>query len=1124
MGTGNNYLYLLLSSFCAVWIGLPEMNAQLKRFSPLSTDETGITFENTLTDEKTHNILLYSNYYGGAGVGVGDFNKDGLPDLFFAGNLVHDALYYNKGGMQFEDGTGPSGILKDDGWSSGVVVGDVNNDGWLDIYVTRELYDESPARRKNKLYINTGEKVDLGGGLFGVRFEEKSFVSGLDSPERTRHAAFIDYDRDGWLDVFLLNQPPNPGNYSAYMGQDLMQERWAPRLMRNRGDGTFLDVSRDAGVLKPGYPNSVSIGDFDQDGWPDIYVSNDYDAPDFLYRNNGDGTFTDVMKEEMNHISFYTMGVDAGDINNDGWLDVMTLDMVAEDNFRLKANMSGMNPDAFWKVVDQGGHYQYMYNALHLNQGGVRWSDIAQLSRMPSTDWSWSNLIADFDQDGWQDVHITNGLLRDIRNTDASKTFPKYVRKSIDDFIRANPNAGDVSVFDILDLEKALNLLPSVPLQNYMFRNQGDLTFEKVMDEWGLSGETFSNGSAYSDLDGDGDLDLIVNHLNAPAQVYRNNSESFENANWLLVRVLDQDNHEPVFGAVVNIKMADGSRQVRELTSVRGMYSTSENVAHFGLGNHAWVDQMTVTLPGKGSAVFAHVEANQVVIVDVRDLKQQKDPGRIQKPLFVEVGDPPPIAFLHQENDFDDYAKQVLLPHKMSQFGPAIAVGDVNGDGLDDLFAGGAAGQQSRIFVQQAAGDFSEILIKDDPLFEDIDAAFMDVDLDGDMDLYVVSGGNAFPPQSSYYQDRLYLNTDGQFARDEALLPKFRESGGAVRPRDFDGDGDMDLLVCGRHQPWSYPEPTVSRLLVNENGKFRDMTKKLAPDLVFAGMVSDAVWMDFDGDGDEDFILTGEWMPITVFEHSGGAFTRRNDLIPNSTGWWYAIEKGDLDGDGDLDLVVGNLGLNYKYQASPEAPFEVHYDDFDRNGSKDIVLSYYNFGEQYPLRGRSCSSDQVPSLKEKFPTYAEFASANIEEVYGEKKLEKALHYQAQTFASAILENRGGGAFEMIPLPNEAQVSSINDIHIEDLDYDGFPDILAAGNLFTSEVETPRNDASVGILLKGNGTMRFSPLPVEESGIQVPYDVKQIRKLSAGGETWFVFGCNDDWMRFIRYGARQDASN
>ncbi len=1094
-------LYLVMLSLLPGLIGAQQL------FSLRIPEETHVDFENTVTDEQEHNILLYSNYYGGAGIGVGDFNKDGLTDLYFAGNLVADRLYFNQGNWQFEDVTEKAGIQDNGGWSSGVVVADVNNDGWLDIYVTRELYDEKPELRKNVLYINQQDGT----------FKEMAAAYGIDNNERTRHASFLDYDKDGWLDLFLLNQPPNPGNYSNYFGVNLQQEQWAPRLFHNTGQGQFEDVSKKAGILIPGYPNSLTTADLNRDGWVDIYIANDYEAPDKCYLNNGDGTFTDILQEATGHTSYYSMGVDASDINNDGWLDLMVLDMVAEDNFRLKSNMSGMNPAAFWKVVADGGHYQYMFNTLQLNNGVVNdqlsFSDIAQMANVPSTDWSWSNLIADFDNDGWKDIHVTNGLLRDIRNSDAAKEFPKYVQHTIDEFIRNNPNAGDVSIWDILDLDEALGLLPSVPLSNYAYRNNGDLTFSKVSKEWGLDRETFSNGSAYADLDNDGDLDLIENNINAPASLYENHSNDQSANHFLRVSVTDQSQNQTLFGTRFRIATPNGE-QYYELTNVRGMYSTSEPIAHFGLGKFDQVQELQIFWPDGTQTLMQDVKAGQIS-VDYSRAPRTKLPKLSQHDdkLFVNQDLPKGINYTHQENNFDDFEKQVLLPHKMSQFGPAMAVGDVNGDQLDDVYLGGAAGQSGVLYTQLPDGSFQETsqdTWREHLLSEDLDAIFIDIDHDNDLDLYVVSGGNAFPQQSSQYQDRIYVNDGkGNFQYQSDRLPKFRDSGGCVRPFDFDGDGDLDLFVGGRHNPWDYPAPAISRLLRNDNGRYTDVTKSLAPDLIYLGLVTDAVWVDLENDGPAELVVCGEWMPITLFRLDNGHLTKvENPALAQTKGWWYSIEAADMDGDGDQDLIAGNLGLNYKYKASAEEPFEVHYYDFDKNNSKDIVLSYYNFGEQFPVRGRSCSSEQVPMIKEKFKTYNLFADANLTEVYGEDKLEKALHYQATTFATSYLENKGNGQFEVRALPNEAQLSATNDILIKDFNQDNHPDILLAGNLFTSEIETTRNDAGTGKLLLGNGQGGFQVIAPEQSGLLLKKDLKKLSIITIGTQQWII-GANNN---------------
>ncbi len=1083
-------------------------------FTNLSAAQTGVTFQNTITDEKAHNILIYSNYYGGGGVGIGDFNQDGLADLFFAGNQVGDQLYLNKGNLQFENITQKAGILNNGGWSSGVVLADVNNDGKLDIYVTRELYDDQPELRKNALYINTTAAKSN-----QLSFVESAAEYGINNSERTRHATFLDYNQDGFLDLFLLNQPPNPGNYSPLFGSNLKQEKWMPRLYKNTGKGQFEDVTKTAGLLQAGYTNSVIAADINKDGWTDLYVTNDYEAPDWLYLNNGDGTFTDVLKDQLRHISYYSMGVDAADINNDGWLDIMTLDMVAEDNFRLKANMGGMYPEAFWKLVNQGGHYQYMFNALHLNNGNTTttngtFSDIAQMAGVSSTDWSWANLIADFDNDGYKDIYVTNGLLRDIRNSDAAKEFPKYVQKTIDDFIKANPNAGTVGIFDILDLDKALALIPSTPLANYAFKNNGDLTFSKTAKEWGLDAKTFSNGAAYGDLDNDGDLDLVVNNINEVAHIYQNNSNNTSDNNYLRVEIHNKD--QPTFGVKIKVQFVDAWQMI-ELANVRGMYSTSENIAHFGLGQQQ-ITNVMVEWPNGEQFFYPNVTANQTLKVarTKYNLTVPKEP--LKKPLFTSAN---PINFQHQENDFNDYAKQVLLPHKQSQFGPALAKGDLNGDGLEDVFVGGAVGQAGQFFIQTTNGQFVGLpapSLQADAAYEDVAATFFDADNDGDLDLYIVSGGNEFVPQSKMYQDRLYLNDGhGSIKKTTTQLPKFRDSGACVKPFDYDNDGDLDLFVGGRHIPWAYPSPAISRLLQNNDGVFTDITNKKAKDLIYSGMVTDATWTDFNQDGQTDLILVGEWMSITFLENKNGNLTKTEQSIINAsddqpidhTGWWYSLHANDFDGDGDDDYVVGNLGLNAKYKASQIAPFEVHYDDFDNNGKKDIVLSYYNFGEQYPLRGRSCSAEQIPEIKEKFGSYNIFASSNLSTIYTPNALEKALHYSAKTFASVYIENKGNGIFSLKALPQAAQVSSVNSILSNDYNEDGHLDLLIAGNLYPAEIETPRNDGGIGLLLYGNGKGDFKPVAPLESGISLPYDVKQMLPVATPKGELIIIGNNDE---------------
>ncbi len=1084
---------------------------EVKLFTKIDPEHSNIHFNNEVKDTREHNILMYSNFYGGAGVGVGDINNDGLLDLFFAGNQVPDKLYLNKGNMIFEDITDKAGISDNGGWSSGVLFGDVNNDDLLDIYVTRELYDYQPEIRRNKLYINNGDNT----------FTEKSKEWGIDNSERTRHATYLDYDKDGDLDLFLLNQPPNAGDYSHFYGTDLSLERYGTVFFENIGN-KFSDISKKSGLYKTGFPNSVTASDLNNDGWTDLYVANDFWVKDFIYINNGDGTFTDKVDELVSHISFSSMGVDAGDIDNDGNLDVMVLDMVAEDNFRLKANMSGMNPETFWKVVNDDGHHQYMFNAFHYNNGDAQFSDIAQLTNMDSTDWSWSNLIADFDNDGWKDVFITNGLLYDIRNTDAARAFSKHVQSSVYKYLQENPVAEDITVWDVVDIDKTMNINPSIKLSNYAYKNNKDLTFENKTKDWGLDQKTFSNGSAYADLDNDGDLDLIINNVNDVALLYRNNSENRANSNYIRIKPIADKPGVVELGTRIWVVTA-GQKQLFEITSVRGMYSTSEQIAHFGLYDKSKVDKITVIWPDGNKNVLKNIKAGQTIEVKYSKSKAIKEPTSIEAPqtFFSNATKEIGLNIGHKENKFDDYAKQELLPHKMSTMGPCLAVGDVNGDGLDDFYFGGSSGQEGRILVQNQEGSF-EILISqsivNDKKSEDVGAVFFDADGDKDSDLYVVSGGNEFIKGSEEYQDRLYLNNGvGIFNKAKQALPELYSSGSKVYPHDMDNDGDLDLFVAGRQIPWSYPEPASSTILLNENGIFQDVTKTMAKDLIDIGMVNDASWTDFDGDGKKDLVLVGEWMEVILLKYDNDQFINvtNGSGLENSTGWWFSIESKDMDNDGDQDFVAGNLGLNYKYKATEDEPFEVYYYDFDNNGSKDIVLAYYNFGTKYPLRGFACSSSQVPAIKEKFKKFENFATADVFEAYGKRTLERSLNYRAKTFASAYIENLGNGKFSMHQLPVKAQFSSINDIIINDYNSDGHLDILIVGNLYNTEIETARNDAGKGLLMLGDGKGNFEAIHKDISGFFAPHNVKVMERIMIKDKPYIILGCNDDRLRIIK---------
>ena len=1090
--------------------GQPLAESADRLFTLMDPSHTKIYFDNVMFDSKEHTILSYANIYGGAGVGVGDINNDGLQDIFFAGNLVGDRLYLNKGDMVFEDITESAGIEDNGGWSSGVVLGDINNDSFLDIYVTRELYDEKPELWVNRLYVNNQDNT----------FTESSAKYGVEGNQRTRHATFFDYDRDGDLDLFLCNQPPNPGVYSPYYIKELLLDEYSPTLYENQGD-TFVDVTKKAGMYKPGFPNSVSASDFNDDGWTDLWVANDFWAADFIYINNRDGTFTDKSKEKLQHMTYSSMGIDAADFNNDGLLDIMILDMEPEDHYRRHTNMGGMKPAPFWDMTEKYGHYQYFTNTLFLNQGDGYYSEISQLAGVGATDWSWTNLFVDLDNDGWKDIFIANGLMRDIRDNDAAVEFPRVIEGAINEYLKVNPNPEGISVWDIVDMELALNISPSVKLKNYAYKNNRDLTFSKVTEDWGFTQTTFSNGAACADLDNDGDLDIVINNLNDTAFVYRNNATRLNENHYLRVKAVADRDHVTHLGTKIRLEYEHGI-QYYEFTTVRGMYSTSEQIAHFGLGDIDKVKRLVIKWPDGNVNIEKNVKADQEIEIlysksKPEDIEPNLPSGTIFENVTTQVG----IKYRHEENAFDDFSRQFLAPYKMSELGPCVASGDIDGDGTEDFFIGGAAGRTGKIFVQDKDSIFRELeseALYNDKVHEDMGAAFFDADNDGDLDLYVVSGGNEFRPRASFYQDRLYMNDgSGNLSRADDWLPRLNISGSKVYPEDIDGDGDMDLFLAGRHVPWSYPDPESSAILVNTGNKFENKTAEIAPELSGIGMVNDACWVDFNTDGLTDLVLVGEWMPVTFFRNENGTYRNvtRELGLDEKTGWWFSIQPADMDMDGDMDLIAGNFGLNSKYRGTKEAPFEVYYSDLDNNGLKDIVLAYTEEGIKYPYRRKGDASVQVPGIGEKFKTYASYAQSDVNEIYGKENLERALHYQATTFGSVYIENMGDGNFEFRRLPVEAQFSSINDILVHDYNRDGYPDLLVAGNMFAVEVRTPRNDAGIGLLLLGDGKGDFQPVSYLESGFFVPFDVKSMNALTVGGSRYIIVGCNNDEMQVFK---------
>tara|TARA_R110002049_G_scaffold212459_1_gene383570 strand:- start:107968 stop:111231 length:3264 start_codon:yes stop_codon:yes gene_type:complete len=1073
-----------------------QQKEDTKIFSALSSSETGIDFANNLIENDSLNYFTYSYLYMGGGVATGDINNDGLLDIYFTGNQVPNKLYLNKGSLQFEDITQSAGVAGDNRWYTGVTMADINGDGFLDIYCS---VGGKFAPKNNELYLNNGDGT----------FSEKAALYGIDDIGNSVQATFFDYDKDGDLDLFVANYPPtkfdSPTFVYAYKMKNVKNDETG-HLYENDGDH-FIDVTNTSGLRAFGLSLSATVGDLNNDSWPDLYVSNDFNSPDFMYLNNQDGTFSEVIKEATSHTAFYGMGTDISDFNDDGNLDIFQVDMSAQNNRRQKANMASMNIDLFWDVVDAGFGYQYMHNCMQLNSGVFEndiphFSNVSRITGTSSTDWSWGPLFADFDNDGLKDLFVSNGTRREINNNDYFNKL-KNLKLSADTLLQ-------------LSLK-----IPSEKIDNFIFKNKGNLEFEQANKTWGIEFKGFSNGVVYADLDNDGDLEIITSNIDDPASVFENKSS--ENNRYLTIKFEGESMNKFGLGNRVYVS-ANGHSQMQELTLTRGFQSSVAPELHFGLAKLEKIDSLKVVWTDGKVQKLKNIEANQTLVLkhseavgsEIRTSHKSKSFALDATGIFPE--------HQHQENNYNDFEKQVLLPHKMSAFGPALAIGDMNNDGLDDYFIGGSANFSGSIFFQFSNGFEKQItpFLEGDKLSEDTGALLFDADGDGDNDLYVVSGGYEFKPDSKTLQDRLYLNDgNGNFTKaDSTSLPEMKTSGSKVYHADFDQNGKEDLLVLGRQVPGNYPSPASSYILKNDSRanevRFDFSAEMQPPEFENLGMATDAVITDFNNDGRLDIIVVGEWMPIRIFKNTNRGFVEVSEamgLTKDTTGWWWSIEQGDFDQDGDMDYVVGNNGLNYKYKANENETFDIFANDFDNDSNEDIVLSYYNEGKQYPVRGRSCSSQQIPSIKQKFEDYESFADATLIEVYSEKSLKSALHYQVKSFASVYLENKNG-RFIVHELPIEAQTSSINGILADDYDKDGLLDLLIAGNLYASEVETPRNDASYGLFLKGNGKGSFKAVPASESGFLVPGDVKDLATIDYNNKTYVVAAKNNDAMQFV----------
>jgi hypothetical protein len=1082
-------------------------------FTKLPAAHTNVDFENQIEYTEDTNVFTYRNYHNGGGVAIGDLNGDGRQDLYFTSNQGDNRLYLNEGDWWFRDVTEAAGVAGERAWSTGVSLADVNGDGRLDIYVTNSG-EISGDNRKNELFINRGTGED------GVpRFEEQAEAYGLAHEGYSTHASFFDYDRDGDLDMYLLNNAFTPiSDFNLRNNQRTQRDALGgDKLFENR-DGAFVDVTEESGLYSSeiGFGLGVTVGDLNRDGWPDLYISNDFFERDYLYVNQQDGTFREVLPEQMRHSSLSSMGSDFGDLNNDGWPDLFVTDMLPERDDRLKTTTTFKPWREYQNMVGNGYYHQLLRNTLQLNNGNGTFSDVAPIAGVDATDWSWGALIADFDLDGHKDIFVANGVYKDVTNQD-------FLQELMSQETARRMKERGRSEF--------LNLIEDIPsnkISNYAFRNAlgADSTtgpiFRDAAAEWGLDTPSFSNGAAYGDLDNDGDLDLVVNNLNMESFVYRNEADRRSGRHSLqLVLEGEGDNS---FGVGAQVTVETGSTTIyKEQMPVRGFQSTVGHRLTIGVGEADTLDRVTVAWPDGRTQRLRDVAADQVLTVRQSNAAPASEADRPSLSLpdpstqpFVDVTDEVDLdAATHEENRFVDFTREGLIPKKLSTEGPRLAVGDVNGDGREDLYVGGAKKQPGRLLVQRPSGRFvptNEDLFADDQISEDIGATFFDADNDGDQDLYVVSGGNEYTEEAPALADRLYINDgSGTFTKARGRLPTLRRSGSVVAASDVDGDGDQDLFIGSRVVPWNYGADPKSVLLENDGtGHFTEVTGEVAPKLREIGMVTDAVWTDATGNGQEDLVVVGEWMPISIFENTGGRLRRLTPSgLTQSSGWWNRVAAADFDDDGDTDFVVGNLGNNTRLKARPNRPASLYVNDFDRDGSEEPVLSMYRGGENVPFVLRNRLIEEIPPLQEQFSSHEAYAGTPISSVFSADQLDAADVKRAHTFSTVYVENEGDGSFSMRPLPFETQLSPMYGIFPEDVNGDGHLDVLLAGNFHGAPPNLGRMDASHGVVLRGDGTGRFSAVPTRESGFSVTGEAREIKTITTTAHGPLVLVAKND---------------
>ncbi|OEK05572.1 FG-GAP repeat domain-containing protein [Roseivirga misakiensis] len=1072
-----------------------DAQAEPPVFSEVSFALSGIRFINTIREDETHNFFNYNYIYNGSGLAVADFNNDDLEDVYFVSNQFGAKLFLNKGGLKFQNLTDSAGVGAAQGWKNGVTIVDVNDDGFDDIYVSRSGRYEKASDRTNLLYVNNGD----------LTFTEQAAKYGLDDPGYGVQAYFFDFDRDGDLDMYQVNHRidfENKNTINMLSRVDATADKYArDRLYENNG-GKYRDISDKAGIVNNAWGLSAVLGDFNEDGWDDIYVANDYLMPDYLYINNGDGTFKESIGDHFNHISFYSMGSDWADIDNTGHLDLFTLDMAPEDHVRSKRLMASMSNDVFWTMVDQGYQHQYMINTLQYNHGKGNFSEVSQLSGISKTDWSWTALFGDYDADGLKDLFVTNGIRKDITDNDAMTATDKLA------------SSGNLKLGQVLDL------LPSAKLQNPIFKNQGALKFERSNDDWGMRKAYNSNGAVFADLDNDGDLEIVTNNMDLNSALYKNLTVENTGRKLNKVELIGPKGNRNALGTTLRIVLADGSERLEKIRGSRGYLSNSD--PSLFIPTDEKIQEIVVTWPtGEQSVVKSPNLAEKLVIdynkADLTNMRPTKEAN-----TYFAKTEEPVISFQHEENEFDDFIAEILLPHRQSEHGPFMSKADVNGDGLDDVFIGGAKDQASALYVQQANGKFktvSQATFNADKRHEDMNSTFFDADGDSDLDLYVVSGsGEVYNNQNGLLRDRLYLNDgDGNFTKaPQETLPNDQLAGSKAIPSDLDGDGDMDLVVLNRNVPGKYPSGPRSHIYLNEGGRFVNATKKVSSDFYESSdMLVDGTFADLDGNGHDDLIVVGEWTAPKIFMNDGESLEAASVPFDDLKGWWNRIVPTDIDNDGDIDFVLGNVGLNNKYHPTPKSPLYLFYNDFDDNGLGDIVLSKSNGKELLPVRGRECSSQQMPFILQKFDNYEKFANADLTAIYTEERLEESLKLEVNNFASGVLVNNGAMDFEFKPLPNLAQFGAVKDILLRDINADGLIDLVTAGNFYGAEVETVRYDGNMGSIAINKGNANFEVLSQEEAGLYLKSDVRDLEVVTIQNEEYLVVASNNSELKTFK---------